>query len=423
MADAKTWAFAIVVGLVLAGGVLVGLHVLSGEAAAQTAPDFTLETIRHGNFTLSEQRGSVVVLDLMAVDCPTCRVTEKSMLRLSEQHPDVVILSVDIWTHLEDEAYLDAHMQRLGADWAYGMDTADLLFRYNAFEISKVVVIDPQGRIAWSAVGALGYDRIERAVLDAQQGGTAPALLAKVPLGLTGFALAAGVASFFAPCAFPLLPGYMAYALSLKRRSADGEAAEPPRLRHALAPGLAAALGILLIYGLFGLTVAALGGTARPWLPFLQPSIGVLAIVLGVALLLGATMAGIVAPLQRAVDRLVRLVTKRSAPGSLTGYFSYGLGYGAAAAGCTAPVLLQLSLTAFVLGFATGLRVFLVYAGTAALLMIAATLVAVKARDRLQRHSVAIAQIANRLSGVILVLAGIYLLWFFHRAFGLPFLG
>lgn len=453
MGEAKPWILAIVIAMIAIAGLGFSLHVLSAGPEDDTAPNFTIETIRHGNFTLSEHQGKIVVIDLMAVDCPTCRVTEQSLLQLNESRPDVQIVSVNIWTQFEDEDYLDGHMQHLGVDWPYGMDTDDLLFKYNAFEISKVAVVDAEGRLSGSAVGAIGIDRLESLVDGAEDGtggsSLGAGLVPNLPVGLVGFALLAGVASFFAPCAFPLLPGYMAYTLSLgkpkhpMRVDPDASAAAksgnspddtpdsdrapsnaepaPLRLREALVPGIAAASGILIIYGLFGLVVAFAGVAARPWLPLLQPGVGVLAIVLGIALLLGATMQGVIAPLQRAMDRLMMLVTRRNRPGSMTGYFSYGLGYGAAAAGCTAPVFLQLALTAFVLGWATGLQIFAVYAGTAAALMILATLIAVKARGALQKRSGQIVAVANKLSGVVLLGAGVYLIWFYHQAFGLPF--
>ncbi len=440
MGDAKPWILAIIIGIIAVGGLGLSLHVLSGSADDDEAPDFTLETVRHGNFTLSEHQGKIVVIDLMAVDCATCRVTEQSLLQLNETRPDVQIISVDIWTHLEDEEYLDDHMQQLGADWPYAMDNDELFFKYNAIEISKVAVVDADGRLSGSAVGAIGFDRLEGLVQDAEDdtaaSGFSSGLIPNLSVGIFGFALLAGVASFFAPCAFPLLPGYMAYTLSLSSKKTSvvtGEGIRPPGevapepdappFHQALVPGIAAASGILIIYGLFGVAVAFAGAAARPWLPLLQPGVGVLAIILGIALLLGATMQGVIAPLQRAMDRLMMLITRRNRPGSLTGYFSYGLGYGAAAAGCTAPVFLQLALTAFVLGWITGLQIFAVYAGTAAVLMILATLVAVKARGFLQKRSGQIVQVANKLSGVVLLGAGVYLIWFYHRAFGLPFVG
>ncbi len=400
---------------VAAGAVVAFLHFLPDLGGTERAPDFTIETVRHGTFTLAEHRGSIVVLDLMAVDCPSCRITEQAMLALAEGRPDVVIVSVDIWTALEDERYLDAHMQEIGADWPYGMDTDDVLLKYDAYEISKVVVIDPEGYIVWSRQGGVEEGPVLRAVADAEAGVLERQQTRQ--LGLAGFALFAGVASFFAPCAFPLLPGYMAYSLSLGGRTEGRRSL----WREALPPGLSAAAGIFVVYAAMGLLVAALGGIASRFVLYLQPLMGLLAIALGVALLLGASLERFVAPFQHAVDRARRSLTGSKKEGTLAGFFGYGMGYGAAAAGCVAPVFLQLTLTAIALGAATGLRIFALYAGVSALLMVVATVVAVRARAWLQARAVQVVRVVNRASGAVLVLAGIYLVWFFSRGTALPF--
>lgn len=388
---------------------------------AERAPDFTIQTVRGGPWTLSEHRGELVVIDLMAVDCASCRITEKAMLELDRLRPNVTIISVDVWSAPpanEDEAYLDAHMVKLNATWAYGMDTDDVLFKYNGFEISKVVVIDRDGYQTWSAVGGIDVAPI-LAALDAAEAGTATPER-NLQLGLTGFAVFAGVASFFAPCAFPLLPGYMAYSLSLGRT--DKNSKDPGgRVRDALAPGLSAAGGIFVVYGLLGLLVAAFGGAASRALPYMQPAVGLVAIGLGVALVAGFSMERVVAPMQRGIDKLRRRITGAESEGTLAGYFSYGVGYGAAAAGCVAPVFLQLVLTAVAVGAVTGFKVFLVYAGVSAALMVLATIIAVKARTWLQKRTGVLVRVVNRASGAIMILAGIYLIWFFSRGTANPF--
>lgn len=412
-----------IIGGFLAGGGVALPSPTTWFQDADAAPDFTLERVDGGTFSLKEHRGEVVVIDLMAVDCASCRITEKGLLQLRAERPDAVLVSVDIWTELEDAAYLQGHMERLGVDWAYGMDTDRLLFKYDAYEISKVVVIDPDGYISWSRVGGVDAAPMIAAVDAAAEG--SGGRQGTLGLGLVGFAVFAGVASFFAPCAFPLLPGYMAYSLALGRKRDGFTDPAPGRVRDALIPGAAAATGILLVYGTFGLVVAAFGEAVSPWLPYLQPFIGVLAVVLGVALLAGASMERIIAPLQHGIDRLRRRITGSDSEGTWVGYFSYGLGYGAAAAGCVAPVFLQLTLTAVALGPATGLKIFAIYGGVAALLMVLATIVAVKARTWVQHQAGTVVGVVNRVSGVVLVAAGIYLIWYFNRGFGLfgPWLG
>ena len=71
--------------------------------------------------------------------------------------------------------------------------------------------------------------------------------------GLAITAVAAGTASFFSPCAFTMLPSYIAFA-------GGGAATEgKPALGSALLAGTAASLGVVTAVSLLGLLLAGLG--------------------------------------------------------------------------------------------------------------------------------------------------------------------
>ena len=71
--------------------------------------------------------------------------------------------------------------------------------------------------------------------------------------GLAVTAVAAGTASFFSPCAFTVLPSYMAFAGGVEARGGK------PALGATLLAGTAAALGVVTAVSLLGLLLAALG--------------------------------------------------------------------------------------------------------------------------------------------------------------------
>ena len=71
--------------------------------------------------------------------------------------------------------------------------------------------------------------------------------------GLAITAVAAGTASFFSPCAFTMLPSYLALAGGGQTQGCR------PELWPALVGGLAAALGVVTTVSLLGLLLAALG--------------------------------------------------------------------------------------------------------------------------------------------------------------------
>ncbi len=73
--------------------------VSSGPSAAQTAPDFSVDTLEHGRFTLSEQRGKPTVLFFTASWCLPCFPQLQALARIQNQvGPDklgVIVLDVD----------------------------------------------------------------------------------------------------------------------------------------------------------------------------------------------------------------------------------------------------------------------------------------------------------------------------------------
>jgi cytochrome c-type biogenesis protein len=100
-------------------------------------------------------------------------------------------------------------------------------------------------------------------------------MLEPAVVGALAFAASAGVATFFAPCAFPLLPGYVGYYLSEN----DGDTGM-------LAPAGAAAGGALGALAVVALLVLAVSQPVKTALPVLEPIIGVGLIAFGIATLM-----------------------------------------------------------------------------------------------------------------------------------------
>lgn len=171
--------------LLLVASAAVG-SALAPKARAE-APEFRLTStgVEGGGwtgpatFTLSQQRGRVVVLDLMAVRCTPCRaVTDEVLLPLWREvgsRQDVAFLSVDVWTDprvaafvpgIETEEALRRLQNETGVPWRHALDT-DLVWQsYHAGEgLPKVVVVDRWGRIAAAWSGEVRLDEVRASVL------------------------------------------------------------------------------------------------------------------------------------------------------------------------------------------------------------------------------------------------------------------
>lgn len=218
-----------------------------------------------------------------------------------------------------------------------------------------------------------------------------------------GFAFAAGVATFFAPCAFPLLPGYVAYFLG--RDEERGSTSK--RLQRAAVVGGLTSLGFLVVYGLLAGVVAAFGAGALRDVALLEPVVGSLLIGLGVAAVAGYAPTSHVPFPER----------RRSA----AGFLGFGVVYGAAAAGCTAPVFVAVALVALSGTPLSALVTFSAYAAGMAAVMLLVTALSALGRDRALRFLSRSTGSLSRVAGALLALAGaaqIYLWYFDFDALG-----
>jgi peroxiredoxin len=115
------------------------------------APDFTLSMIDGSTFTLSEQRGKVVMLQFTAGWCGVCRKEmphiESDIWQPNKDNKDFVLVGIDREETLED---IIPFIQEVGTTYPIAMDTnADVFAQYALREsgITRNVLIDRDGRI------------------------------------------------------------------------------------------------------------------------------------------------------------------------------------------------------------------------------------------------------------------------------------
>ena len=92
-------------------------------------------------------------------------------------------------------------------------------------------------------------------------------MISETLLTNVSFALTAGVATFFSPCAYPLLPGYVGFYVN----STDTESAS---VTGAGIRGVAAALGVLATFALLGGATAWVGHEALSDITIFETLVG-----------------------------------------------------------------------------------------------------------------------------------------------------
>lgn len=122
--------------------VFVGPRLASGK----TAPDFTLPCPGRGEFTLSEQKGNIVVLDFFASWCPPCRMAIPEMQKLHEEYAGrgVVVLGVNAW---ERHRAPSAFMREMRATYPIVLNGDEVAKEYGVEGIPTFVVVGPDGKI------------------------------------------------------------------------------------------------------------------------------------------------------------------------------------------------------------------------------------------------------------------------------------
>lgn len=211
-------------------------------------------------------------------------------------------------------------------------------------------------------------------------------------LGAVGFAVYAGVLTFFSPCAYALLPGYVGFYVG----RADGEST----LSGSLLRGLVAGAGVLVVLGAFLAATYAIGNRIVDILSIVEPAVGLVLIVFGLLVVF-----------DRAPSLSIQLPERRT---GILGFGIFGAGYAAASAGCVAPVVLAVVGLALSGSTAGALVVLGGYVLTVSALMVSVTVAAgtglSAGRNWVMAHRGRLEQVA----GLVLILAGLGQLYVYY---------
>jgi len=228
--------------------------------------------------------------------------------------------------------------------------------------------------------------------------------------GLALVALIAGVAGFFNPCAFPLLPAYLG-GFYLEKRDL------PLEPKDIFRSGLAATLGVITFNILLGIALALLGAgfgasfgittaTPNPYVRWLRGLVGVFLTYLGWSHAAGrgnpfVFLGHLVQP---------RIAGEQEASG-FKKFYSYGFGYTLLGIGCGGPILGSLAIFALSTGgLQSVLLSFAIYTLTMAVLMAFVSLLIGFSREVLISRLRASIGVIQRVSGTLILLVGMYLI-------------
>jgi len=217
--------------------------------------------------------------------------------------------------------------------------------------------------------------------------------------GSLAYAFGVGMVATFNPCGFAMLPAYLSYFLGL-----EGEQDEAPdaSILRALAVGASMTAGFLVVFGVLGLLLEPALTTINRRLPWVTILLGVVLLVLGVAMLAGRTLS-------------VRLPKFGRGPESreLSSVFLFGISYALVSLSCTLSLFTAaISTTVQDENLITGILAFLAYGLGMGLVLMVITLAIALARQSLVKNLRKVLPYINRVSGALLVLAGLYVIYY-----------
>lgn len=222
-----------------------------------------------------------------------------------------------------------------------------------------------------------------------------------------GYAFAAGMVATVNPCGSLMLPSYVLFHLG-----ADEDEPKPvvDQVFRAVRVAMAATAGFAVIFGAVGLIISAGGRWLTGLFPYAGLLVGTGMVVLGMWLLASHRSLGIVAASRVSITRQP----------TLGNVFLFGAAYGISSLSCTLPIFLV------VIGSALGSGVFLLsmaqfvgYALGMGAVLAVITVGTVLFREAIERWLRRLIPYVHRVSALLLLGAGAYLVYYWLVEVGL----
>jgi peroxiredoxin len=113
-----------------------------------TPPDFTLTTLNGEEFTLSEQKGKVILIDFWASWCKPCREENPNNVMLFAKYEkdgfDIAAVSVD--RESDTDKWKEA-IEKDGLKYTQMLDVKEVAKSYNVTSIPTTILLDKEGKI------------------------------------------------------------------------------------------------------------------------------------------------------------------------------------------------------------------------------------------------------------------------------------
>lgn len=135
-----------------------------GFEVGMRCPDFTIPKYDGESFTLSENKGKVVVINFWATWCTPCCNELPYFQQLWETYPEDVALVAIHSSLITDD--VEAYLQKMGYTMPFGLDeTGDVITSLGGSTmLPMTVILDRDGIVSYNQVGSVTYEKLESLV-------------------------------------------------------------------------------------------------------------------------------------------------------------------------------------------------------------------------------------------------------------------
>lgn len=396
----KAFAIAAMMFVVISFGALTMFDsmddIFQSDADPEPIPNMEFESLNRtgiessivnetGWFNLNDLRGSIIILDFMAHDCSNCHAVQyhlESMMDewyslANQSGKDFHIVAYGSW-YGEDIEYLNQSDDRytvplyptgMGYDSSAILEDGDRVDPVRLFttagtgQIPVVMVIDEEGYIIerqatgsptdkWDSFDSVVEEALTTPVTETEDLRIAWEEPSTSYVAIFALGMILSILVYFSPCAFPVLPGFISYYLSLGAR--EDELMESGKLKSKMPSpiviGTLSGLGMWTFFLFIGVVAIVMGEAFQKsgLVHYIAIGIAILLILLGSMMLLGIT-SHVMGFVQKFVDKYStteddEVFTPRR------NMYLYGIGYAAASIDCTAAAVLPFVLYLGTLG-------------------------------------------------------------------------
>ena len=223
-----------------------------------------------------------------------------------------------------------------------------------------------------------------------------------------GYAFGAGMVTTVSPCGIAMLPAYVSLYLGAREENFQARSSLKRGIRALVMSG-AVTLSFVAFFGVMGAILSLGGQFLLTFIPWIAVLIGVVLILMGIYLLTGGHVY---------TNLPARLAARlgNNSGSSIKGFLVFGLAYAIAALSCTLPVFLAVVASALaVKGFAFGLLQFISFALGMGFIITMVTMGSALFKETVNRWLRRLVPVVARLSGLLLIFAGGYILYFWFK--------